>query len=189
MGISVTTLEEVFLQAALQGGVEVGTEGSAEPIAPVTTIQDREMTLEDGDALELQSSTDLSTKLLANTEEGRFEARVHAPSSYLEQVSAVMDKNLLVARRNPLFFSMLLVVPLVLMIFGATYSVASTAFNPLAPAPAFSMTPSGTVLLETGSSSASCTGLCEYAKGTYLRDKSVSPQVVQNVSQYVGNIT
>jgi hypothetical protein len=190
MGISVTTLEEVFLQATLCGTkvTESDVDEATGPTGPAPTTLNPAVMLEGGESLEMHSSSDLSTKLLMDSEGGQHTASVHPSASFLQQTGAVIDKNLIVIRRNPTFFILMVMVPLFFMVFGATYEIAAVDFNPLASAPAFELNPTGTVLLESGS--AGCTtGLCAYAKNTYLRDKRLSTQVVSNVSEYVGNIS
>jgi len=196
MGISVTTMEEVFLQAALSGDSQAMIAGTtnddngaaAEQDTPMRPVGDfgGSKTLEDGESLVMASSSDLGTKLLSDAEAGRSGSRLREPATFVEQVSAIAAKNLMVARRNPFFSACMILIPFAFMVFGATWVRPPTQFNRLAVAPSLNLRPQGTVLLE----SPNCTsGLCAFARTTYLRQKGIPAKVVSSIPSYIGNLS
>lgn len=196
MGISVTTLEEVFLRAVLhnvEGPVleEDTTQYADDENLQKLSVDDSRVVAAAGASaeevsIEMPPKAARSSRPWGDTE--RHVVTAHVPATFRSQVSSVAKKNVMVARRNPMFFALLIVVPIIFMAFGGLYEPPQTEFDPLAAAPPRRFSPDGTILLQSNSSADCTSGLCEYAKETYFPNAAVPTQVVSTITSFVYSI-
>lgn len=188
MGISVTTLEEVFLRAVmsksdsgvLRGDSKYGAADtrlvSAAGATGVHTIN-----MPPSSATPKASSEGIASTPTPSHDS----ATSHAPPTFVTQVKSIATKNLMVARRNPLFFSMILIIPMTFMAFGALYVPVDDVFDPLDAAPYRRLAPAGIVLLQSNSSTDCTSGLCDFARRSYFPMLGLTTEVHSSITSYI----
>lgn len=182
MGISVTTMEEVFLKAALVETADQSAidESARRPLGEsrvdIVVVDDERAPSPSKSYIEAMAPAPLAAPTPLSE---------RAVASFGKQLSTMARKNVTIMLRSPAFTVCMVLVPLAFMVFGASYRPPETGFNPLNDAPSRDLFTTGTVLLETSGSTDCTTGLCTFARETYFPSQTLATTSFPSIRNYI----